>query len=155
MSFDGRFRFYSDDRPMLADLPADEFWPALRAELAAELDRRRGAYPALVSKGRMERPAAERELRVWRAIAQSVGAVEGRCDASWADMVHSLRREIALRRKFYPAQIADRRLSADEAAHRLNLIETWHDLLWHDAGGADGQGARADRLHQLEQRAAA
>ncbi|WP_341209832.1 hypothetical protein [uncultured Sphingomonas sp.] len=155
MSFDARFAFYSDNRRVLSTLPADDFWIALRAELIAELERRRTAYPSLVAKGRLERPVADRELRVWRSIAQSISAIEGVGDASWSEMVHSLRREIALRRKFYPAQIADRRLSADEAARRLELIETWHDLLWHDAGGEVGRVARAERLHQLELRAAA
>ncbi|GAA4216955.1 hypothetical protein GCM10022253_14430 [Sphingomonas endophytica] len=136
-------------------MPADDFWIALRGELVAELGRRRAAYALLVAKGRLERPVADRELRVWRSIARSVGAIEGMGDASWSEMIHSLRREIALRRKFYPAQIADRRLSADEAARRLELIELWHDLLWHDAGGETGRAARAERLNQLELRAAA
>lgn len=156
MTFDPHFRFYADGRALSAAPPPDAFWPALRIELVDELKRRRDSYPRLVTKGRMDRATADRELRVWRAIAASVSAIDaGGATATWSDMVHCLRREIALRRKMYPLWVEERGLSADEAARKLELVEAWHDYLWHDCGGAEGAAARAARDRQLEQPRAA
>ena len=157
MTFDPHFRFYSDGHAPTGAAPDDAFWPALRRELGEEMERRRASYPKLVSKGRMNRDTADRELRVWRAIAASVAAIPatGVAPATWSEMVHALRREIALRRKFYPQWILDRAIDADDAERKLSLVEAWHDYLWHDCGGAEGAAARAERLHLLDRPRAA
>lgn len=159
MTFDPHFRWYADGRPPVRGNPPDSFWPDLRAELVDELQRRRATYPGLVLKGRLAAALADRELRAWAAIARSVGAALGddaaAVPATWAEMVHSLRREIALRRKMYPLWVDQGRVDAHEAARRLDLVETWHDLLWHECGGTAGEAARRERDRLLDQPRAA
>lgn len=144
MTFSPDFDFYRDGRPVDAPVP-DDFWAAMRREAADELAYRTDHYPAMVKKARMKPAVATHELRVWRAIAEDWGAAPrspGFPIATWTEMVHSLRREIALRRKFYPARVAERRLDAVAAERKLLLVETWHDLLWH-ARCAEARAARA------------
>ena len=133
MTFSPDFAFYRDDRA-LGGPPDDAFWDAMKAEAGIEMDRRRDTYPKLVAKGRLSRVDADRELRVWCAIAEDWGAAQrspGFPIATWTEMAHCLRREIALRRKFYPGWVEAGRIDAAEAEARLLLVETWHDLLWH------------------------
>jgi hypothetical protein len=152
VTFDPNFRFYRDNRA--ADrAPPVEFWDAMRVEVGDELARRRSTYPGLIAKGRMSRADADRELRVWQAIAEDWRAAPrsaGYPIATWTEMVHALRREIALRRKFYPQWVEARRLDVDEAERKLMLVERWHDLLWHGRG-ADAAAARVERDRLLEQ----
>lgn len=144
MTFAPDFAFYRDDRELDAS-PADSFWDAMKAEAHATFTERQSAYPSMVAKGRMSRADADRELRVARAIAEDWGALPhsaGFPIASWAEIVHALRREITRRRKFYPERVAAKRMDPADAERRVMLLEIWHDLVWHSSH-PDAVAARA------------
>ena len=75
MTFAHDFAFYRGDRHPGGWVP-DEFWPAFRIESRLVYEQRRDTYPDRVTKGRMMRVDADRELRVARAIAECTGALE-------------------------------------------------------------------------------
>ena len=144
MTFSPTFAFYRDDRP-LAQAPGYKFWPAMKQEAKDMLSQRLVTYPGLVAKSRMSRADCDRELRAARAIAEDWQAAPysaGFPIATWAEMIHCLRREISLRRKFWPPRVDAGQLDAAEAERRTLLLETWHDLLWH-SGHPDAVAARA------------
>lgn len=150
MTFAADFAFYRDGRA-IGGCPPDDFWPAMKQEALDMLNQRLLTYPGMVTKSRMSRADADRELRVARAIAEDWQAAPwspGFPIATWAEMVHCLRREIALRRKFWPQRVAAGHLDADEAERRQLLLERWHDLLWH-SGRADAVAARAATVPSL------
>lgn len=145
MTFSPTFLFYRDDRA-LDVTPPDDFWPALKVEMGRLLADRLATYPDRVAKGRMPRAEADRELRVARAIAEDQRAVnrtDGWPRATWSEMIHCLRREITLRRQRWPLAVTAGRMDPDEAERRLQLIEGWHDLLWHTSGLPEARAARA------------
>lgn len=160
MSFDPNFRFFGDGGPAdrVTDM-SDEWTCALKTELRAELIDRQRLYPGRVAKGRMKPVEADKELRVWRGILQSVDPAQRRpdagCEASWTEQVHGLRREIGLRRHFYPQWILAGRVDAAEADRKLQLLEQWHDLLWHVIGTAEARTARAATAARAKERLAA
>lgn len=132
MTFAADFAFFRNDRP-LGVSPEPGFWSAMKQEALDTLNQRMLTYPGRVAKSRMSRADCDRELRVARAIAEDWGAVPhspGFPIATWSEMVHCLRREITLRRKYYPQRVAAGQMDAGEAERRLLLIEQWHDLLW-------------------------
>ena len=144
MTFAPDFAFYRDDRPLDAS-PPDGFWSAMKQEAHDTYVQRTLTYPGLVTKGRMARADADRELRVARAIAEDWNAIPaspGFPIATWSEMVHALRREISLRRKFWPPRVNAGQMDGAEAERRLLLVEQWHDLLWH-SGCSDAVAARA------------
>lgn len=154
MTFSPDFAFYRDDRP-LGRSPDADFWSAMKAEARDMLNQRSLTYPGLVTKSRMSRAECDRELRVARAIAEDWRAAEaspGFPIATWGEMVHCLRREISLRRKFWPGRIEAKQLDADVADRRILLLEQWHDLLWHN-GHPDAVAARAATAAALPQAA--
>lgn len=156
MSFDPAFLFYRDNGPVDRDVPLDDdWWKALAGEARDELARRRASYPGRVTKGRMTRAEADRELRVWGSVLRSIeGGDYVTPVASWTEQAHALRREIALRRKFYPQWIAAGRLDADAAARGLFLVEQWHDILWH-CGLPEAIATRAGTAARAAERTAA
>ena len=123
LTFSTPFRLYQHDpqvRPI--ETLADLF-----DMVDAELKLRRETWPELVRKGRMDRPAAVHQLRIWSAIFDQLCPYDDRPRrtgkvASWADQVRHLRDMIQQRR---------RDDTADPRA--LELIESLHDLIWtHD-----------------------
>jgi hypothetical protein len=133
VSFSADFAFHRDDRA-IGGSPDDSFWDQMRKEAGDELEQRTATYPKLVAKGRLSRTDCDRELRVWRAIAEDWRAAPrsaGFPIATWTEMAHALRREINLRRTLYPRWILAGRVDSDEAERKLQLLEVWHDVLWH------------------------
>jgi hypothetical protein len=167
VSFDPGFLFFRDGGASARDMNlSDEWLAALKAELRAELADRNRLYPSRVAKGRMTRAEADKETRVWRGVLQAVDPFADRPgdrpEATWTEQVHALRREIALRRHFYPQWILTGRIHADAAERKLLLLEQWHDLLWYQIGLPEAVAARADtaaraatRQSQEDKRAAA
>lgn len=162
MTFDPAFRFFADGHPADRAMdPSDEWATSLKAELRDELDKRQSIYPGRVNKGRMTRAEADKELRVWRGVMQSVDPAampDTGVEATWTEQVHGLRREIGLRRHFYPQWIMAGRIDAGEAERKLLLLEQWHDRLWHGVGTAEANATRvatALRSADREDRAAA
>jgi hypothetical protein len=144
MTFSPDFAFYRDDRP-IGSVPDADFWTAMKQEARDMLNQRSLTYPGLVAKSRMSRADCDRELRVARAIAEDWAAVEaspGFPIATWSEMIHCLRREISLRRKFWPPRVEAKQIDGAEADRRILLLEQWHDLLWH-SGHRDAVAARA------------
>ncbi len=154
MTFDPGFAFYRDDRALDAR-PEDEIWPAIKAELRQLYDDRARTYPDRVAKGRMPRTDADRELRVARGMAEDAGAVARTpgLRLTWSEIIHCLRREIAFRRRGWPAQVEARRMTAGDADRRLLLLEIWHDTLWHTSSLGEAREARAARTRHLDQQA--
>lgn len=154
MTFSPAFSFYRDDRA-LDQAPAVDFWPAMKQEARDMLGQRLVTYPGLVAKARMDRADCDRELRVARAIAEDWQAAHyspGFPIATWSEMIHCLRREITLRRKFWPQRVEAGQLDAAEVDRRILLLEQWHDLLWH-SGCAEAVAARAATTAPLPQAA--
>lgn len=157
MTFAPDFLFYRDGRPL--DLaPPDDFWDAMKQEAHDMYVQRQLTYPGFAAKGRMTHADAEREIRVARAIAEDWGALPRSPAfpvASWADIVHGLRREIALRRKFWPPRVEAGQMPALDADRRTLLLEQWHDLLWHLRHTPAAIAARAAAAQVLATRIAA
>lgn len=157
MSFDPAFHFFTDGQP--ADRPmdlSDEWWSAMKIELRVELADRQRLYPARVVKGRMTRVEADKELRVWRGILQAFDVRADRPaagpEATWTEQAHGLRREIGLRRRYYPQWVLAGRVEGAEADRKLLLLEQWHDLLWHQCSRPEAVAARADVARRLSER---
>lgn len=156
VSFDSAFRFFTAGAPVVDFPPALD--AALRAELRDELASRRRLYPDRIAKGRMTRAEADKELRVWEWLVDDYCCAPGPPRATWNEQLHALRREVGLRRHFYPRWILAGRIDAGEADRKLALLEQWHDMLWHSPTNPDAIAARADvarRLAEREVRAAA
>ncbi|MBQ1479864.1 MAG: hypothetical protein IIZ30_07490 [Sphingomonas sp.] len=145
MTFAHDFAFYRGDRHPGGWVP-DEFWPAFRIESRLVYEQRRDTYPDRVTKGRMMRVDADRELRVARAIAECTGALEhspGFPIATWSEIIHCLRREITLRRQHWPQLVLAKRIAAMPAELRLLTLEVCHDVLWHSPSLPEARTARA------------
>lgn len=160
MTFDPHFRMYSHDPQERQGGTAST--AEMARELADELVDRRQIYPGLISKGRMTQEAAKREILVMGSLAwQFIQPADARPAApppvSWSDWIHTLRREIALRRRLYPDRVKSGRLNADVAAHKLELLENIHETLWLGCQIPEAREARAatdDRRKALERKAA-
>lgn len=160
MSFDPTFRFYGDDGPARRDDAVDDaFWAALKREVIEELGNRQRLYPGRVAKGRMKNAEADKQLRVWRGVAQEFDRAllppGGVGEATWTEQVHALRREISLRRHFYPQWVLAGRLDGAEADRKLRLLEQWHDILWHGSSLPEAAAARAATRYRAKERHAA
>lgn len=161
MSFDPHFRFYREDPQDRAGGLAT--FAELAAEFVEELADRRRLYPSLVAKGRMTEDAAKREIRtiaalLWLHTFPVDSRPAERPEATWTDMIHTLRREIALRRKFYPDWIVAGRIVAATAWRKLELLENIHENLWFGCGHAEAiaaRGATEDRRRAHPDRRAA
>ena len=130
--------------------PADVFLLKRLAEARRELDDRRRFYPQQVAQGRMTELDMEHELRIFAAIVDDLeaarrldetgvwampGAGDGPLDPeavhqAWQAKVRALRRELAMRRNFYPKRIEQGRLTADDAAKQLERLEAVHWMYW-------------------------
>lgn len=160
MTFDPHFRMYSHDPQERQGGLAST--AELARELADELEERRQIYPGLVTKGRMTAEAAKREILVMGSLAwQFIQPASERPPApppvSWSDWIHTLRREIALRRRLYPDRVKSGRLNADVAARKLELLENIHENLWFGCRLSEARDARAateERRKALERKAA-
>ena len=160
MTFDPHFRMYSHDPQQRQGGLAT--FADLARELADELEDRHQIYPGLVNKGRMTAEAAKREILVmgslaWHHILPADARPPAPPPVSWSEWVHTLRREIALRRRLYPDRVKSGRLNADVAARKLELLENIHENLWLGCQIAEAREARAateDRRKALERKAA-
>lgn len=139
MTFDPAFIFYRDAR----DVAAWETLEDMAAEAGAELAARKRLYPGMVAKGRMAQADANREIRVMAAIADALALRRNPItDATWAERVHCLRREIAMRRQLYPGWILQGSIDADTAARKLRMMESIHDMTWHGTWTDDAVAGR-------------
>jgi hypothetical protein len=139
MTFDPNFIFYRDPREVIAWETLDD----MAAEADAELTSRRKLYPALIVKGRLSQRDADRELRVMTVIANKLALRPATLEATWEERVHCLRREIALRRLLYPQWILAGRVDPDEAARKLRMMESIHDMTWHGDCTPEAKAIRA------------
>lgn len=117
-------------------------------ELEIEEDYRARAYPGQVKRGTMSEEEAVRHMAIWKQIRLDVApppadlppkAIErywnewvDRRAASpirWADKVREIRRELAMRRNFYPKQI-QRGGDSAELAQRMERLEAVHFAYW-------------------------
>ncbi len=142
-------------------------------ELTRELEARRNGYPRRIQKGQLHRLDAERQIdllhairddfswlaafAVWHAgqepvmpaaLAEKRNAAEAAMlKYRWSDIVAELRREILLRRRYYPKWIAGGTLDRTTARRQLERIEAAHFTYWRD-----GRFFMPDELHQLRDR---
>jgi len=118
-------------------------------ELARELHMRRQHYPDRVAKGKMTREDASHQISMMTAIhadfavdlllapGQEDKAANARRQADerlvpfkWRELVSCLRREISMRRKFYPRLLATGDRSPAELRTQLERIEAAHFYYW-------------------------
>jgi hypothetical protein len=145
-----------DDRDMLA-------------ELDRELDARRRTYPGRIAKGGMTPAEAEREIAVMADLREDLAAVLAwrlagpngclplpRANARFGheDKLHVLRREIHMRRTFYPQWVGKGRLSANAARAQLHRLEAVQARYWLDFWGAPRPTVDEVREHVARVRAA-
>ena len=111
--------------------PAEVPHQARRAEIERELHRRRDYYPDQVRKGRMTTDEADREIDCLRAVLADLdGDLTAGATFPWEAKIHCLRREIGLRRKFYPEWIVKGRVDRAQAKLQLERIEAVHFAYW-------------------------
>lgn len=143
--------------PLTCDL-SNDFWdnpdrhdaaklvPIVRAEMAEELDKRVRLYPSQVKRGGLDPIIADRRCAVLRAIdadfawrerwsaSWTRGSIEQAPSDSWhwVDKVQELRREIDLRRRFYPQWTDPTKamLTPAQAAHKLGVMEWVYQEYW-------------------------
>ncbi|MCW2396195.1 MULTISPECIES: hypothetical protein [unclassified Sphingobium] len=134
-------------------------------ELARELHMRRQHYPDRIASGKMTREDANREISIMAAIHADLAAdlllTPGNEDAaakarreaderlapfSWRELVSCLRREIAMRRKFYPRMLATGDRSPADLRAQLERLEAAHFYYW-----ALGRAWWPDELKQHRQ----
>ncbi len=118
-------------------------------ELARELDMRRQHYPDRVANGKMSRENAAREISLMAAIHADMAvdlllapgnedaankawreAEKGLIPFKWRELVSCLRREIAMRRKFYPRLAVTSNRSPVGLRAQLERIEAAHFHYW-------------------------
>ncbi|MCW2383341.1 hypothetical protein M2338_002906 [Sphingobium sp. B2D3B] len=145
MSFDLFFRCMSDESAHPLTVPK----AAIVEELARELNMRRQHYPDRIASGKTTREDANREIGIMAALHADLAvdllltpgnedaAVKAKREAderlapfSWAELVSCLRREIAMRRKFYPRMLAAGDRSPAELRAQLERLEAAHFLYW-------------------------
>ncbi|MCW2391968.1 hypothetical protein [Sphingobium sp. B11D3A] len=145
MSFDLFFRCMSDESADPLTVPK----AAIVEELARELHMRRQHYPDRIAKGKMSREDANREISIIAAIHADLAvdllltpgsedaAAKARREAderlapfSWRELVSCLRREIAIRRKFYPRMLSTGDRSPADLRAQLERLEAAHFLYW-------------------------
>lgn len=123
-------------------------------ELARELHLRRDSYPRRVTAGKMTAAQAEWRIDVLAAIHADLNVDQGLQAApigsapwrelraaadtriqrfTWADIITELRREITMRRRYYPQLIADGKRPAIMLRHQLERIEAAHFIYWLQA----------------------
>lgn len=146
---------------------------AQEAELSRELDQRRHAYPRRVEKRMLSQYDADRRIDLLHAIHDDIAwlaqfarwsaGTEPRFshdmtrhrDAAeaaiarfrWSELVAELRREIDMRRKYYPAWVRKGSLDAPRARLQLERIEAVHFLYW-----VHGRWFMPDELHSVRDR---
>lgn len=142
-------------------------------ELTRELEARRMAYPRRVEKGQMHQYDADRQIDLLHAVrddfswlelfaiskvgegADPAPALTEKREAAeaailkyrWSEIVAELRREILLRRRFYPRWIAAGTLDRASARRQMERIEAAHFAYWRN-----GRYFMPDDLHRLRDR---
>lgn len=111
--------------------PADVPHSARRAEIERELHRRRPYYTKRVDLRRMTQTEADHEIDCMKAILADLdGDMSAGAAFSWEAKIHCLRREIAMRRKFYPEWIVKGSVDKAQAKLQLERIEAVHFAYW-------------------------
>lgn len=123
--------------------------------VAADLDRRRTTYPALVGRGRLSQADADHRIDTWAAILDDLrrtrallpGAPTDEVapwSGSWADRVGEIRRELEARRATYPGLIAKdtHPLTAEEAARIFDQLDALYHRYWVDLVNFSGPDVR-------------
>ena len=140
------------------------------AELAREAARRKPFYARRVAEGAMRQEDADRELalvaawqedlrRMTDPACNSAGCGDGAPPAHvlpWGVRRAGLSREIALRERLYPRALEEGKLTADQAAHRLDCLHALaarYDSGW-DWLASNGHPPRWANRHTPEGRAA-
>lgn len=146
---------------------------AIADELTRELEARRNGYPRRIQKGQLHRLDAERQIDLLHAIRDDfawlaafsvwhqssepvmpVSLTDKRVAAEaaiarwrWSEIVGELRREILMRRRYYPKWINAGTLDRVVARRQLERIEAAHFAYWRG-----GRYFLPDELHQLRDR---
>lgn len=116
--------------PESAD-PADVPHSARREEIARELHRRRPYYTKQIDRHRMTQADADREIDCMKAILADLdGDMQAGNAFPWEAKIHCLRREIGMRRKFYPEWIAKGTVDKAQAKIQLERMEAVHFAYW-------------------------
>lgn len=115
---------------------------AMKAELERELEERKRVYPGLVKKGRLKQEEADRRIALFEEIRADLAQafhpdIMQRFDLArsdrkfaWREKIAELRRELALRERFYPDRISKGRLTEGLARQRIADMQLVHDLFW-------------------------
>lgn len=108
-------------------------------ELRYEIEQRKQLYPQLIAKGKLDRNEANREVAIFKVIAEEIRTGEPIEDDrfTWHDRVHALRRELNLRRATYPKRIAKGKMAPEDADRHLELLDCIHYLYWCNGFGTD------------------
>lgn len=133
---DPGYRFWSDHSRRTVTL--DEMLEELRRELAY----RRDHYPALIAKGRLTELDCSAEIAMVEALVDEFAwavaiAGDGRTRPfperrfTYWEKIACLRREIEIRRNYYPRLLASRRMRPEAAQRHLSAIEAAHAWYWY------------------------
>lgn len=144
------------DFPLMSDIstrpPFDVEHDELAAELEAELADRRAFYGRQVAKGKMLQADADRHIDLLAAIRDdlSFARADGRwlgARHGWDAKVRELRRELAIRRSYWPRRIAAPADPLDQAtaARRMECLEAVHFKYWIELFGFDTEVADQPR----------
>lgn len=132
---------------------------AMKAELERELGEQRRYYPGMVGKGRLDPQEAERRIALFAELLEDCGRafhpdVMQRRELplaarrfSWREKIAELRRELAVRERFYPDRVAKGRITEAEARGRSAALQLVHDLYWRKAHCWEPDGDQARALH--------
>jgi len=140
---------------------------AMKAELERELGDRRRFYPGMIDKGLLDPRDADRRIALFADMLEDHGRAfhpdfQQRRELplsnrrfTWREKIAELRRELALRERFYPDRITKGRLTEDESRRRIAALQLVHDLYWKrchcwEPDGELAREAHAERIRQCE-----
>jgi hypothetical protein len=144
--------------------PATVPWDEQRAELAAELERRRRLYPRSVERQTMTPETMHHEIAVFAAMLHDYDRAPDRprpFELDWRTRIIALRRELTLRRTAYPKWVASpsNPLTEADARQRLERLDAvyhryWRWLLCFDPPletlALEGEAYQAERQRQRQ-----
>lgn len=126
---------FPERSPGAARHPATVPLAEQRAELEAELDRRKRLYPRSVERGTMTAATMEHELAVFAAMVDDYrrSLQDPRpFTLDWRSRIIALRRELAMRRAAYPKWVASgsNPLTQVDATARLERLDAVYHQYW-------------------------
>ena len=150
---------FPEQSPGAVRQPASVPLAEQRAELEAELDRRRRLYPRSVDRNTMTAATMEHELAVFSAMIDDYrrSLQDPRpYTLDWRSRIIALRRELAMRRTAYPKWVASgsNPLTQADATVRLERLDAvyhqyWRWLFCFDAPAMTLDLDAADRAAEL------